>query len=242
MDRNLGTIYCSYDDHDLKYPHSPGRLILIPSAFEERWIHEIFILPDIYLLSLSYTIVGYVAKVQKSSLVVHIGRISRSYLHYIGCTATATTCADSSPCLRDCWHPCAPHFLDNPQIWKDNPLLRTDNRWLCEQLSSIQASKPYSLHWCTTQHVLDKWMLRAQTYLHAWQQHRRDHGYKRAVIPFPTAAELAAMQLLHEGDDEGQGQGQASASAVAEEDDDDSGSDEEHEVAYLRSLKRQRTK
>ena len=103
-------------------------------------------------------------------------------------------------------------------------------------------------------------MLRAQTYLHAWQQHRRDHGYKRAVIPFPTAAELAAMQLLHEGDDDdegqgqasanvvaegegqGQGQGQASASAVADEDDDDSGSDEEHEVAYLKSLKRQRTK
>ena len=76
---------------------------------------------------------------------------------------------------------------------------------------------------------------------------RRDHGYKRAVIPNPTAAELASMQLLHEGDDEGVGQGQASASANAvaeeeEEDDDDSGSDEEHEVAYLRSLKRQRTK
>ena len=82
---------------------------------------------------------------------------------------------------------------------------------------------------------------------------RRDHGYKRAVLPNPTAAELASMQLLHEGGDEGQGQasanavaegvgqGQASASAVAEEDDDDSGSDEVHEVAYLKSLKRQRT-
>ena len=87
---------------------------------------------------------------------------------------------------------------------------------------------------------------------------RRDHGYKRAVIPNPTAAELANMQLLLGGDDEGQGQGQAianavaenvgqgqgsaSASAVAEEDDDDSGSDEPHEEAYWRSLKRKRSK
>ena len=84
---------------------------------------------------------------------------------------------------------------------------------------------------------------------------RRDHGYKRAVIPNPTAAELASMQLIHEGDDEGVGQasagavaegvgqGQASAHAVAEEkEDDDSGSDEEHEVAYQNSLKKQRTK
>ena len=39
-----------------------------------------------------------------------------------------------------------------------------------------------------------------------------------------------------------EGEGQASAHAVAEEDDDDSGSDEEHEIAYLRSLKQQNTK
>ena len=86
---------------------------------------------------------------------------------------------------------------------------------------------------------------------------RRDHGYKRAVLPNPTAAERANGYLAClGGDDEGQGQasasavaegadegqGQASASATAEEDDDDSGSDEEHEVAYLKSLKRQRTK
>ena len=70
---------------------------------------------------------------------------------------------------------------------------------------------------------------------------RRDHGYKRAVIPNPTAAERASGNLAcleREDEDEGQ----ASANAVAEEDEDDSGSDEEHEVAYLRSLKRQRKK
>ena len=74
---------------------------------------------------------------------------------------------------------------------------------------------------------------------------RRDHGYKRAVIPNPTPAEQASIErarLEAMGETEGDGQGQASASAVAEEDDDDSGSDEEHEVAYLKSLKRQRTK
>ena len=88
----------------------------------------------------------------------------------------------------------------------------------------------------------------------------RDHGLKRAVIPNPTAAEEESIErarleaAMGESEYEGQGsaaasavsesvgQGQASASAVAEEDDDDSGSDEEHEVAYLKSLKRQRTK
>ena len=70
---------------------------------------------------------------------------------------------------------------------------------------------------------------------------RRDHGYKRAVLPNPTAAERANGYLACLGGDH-EGQGQASASATAEEDDDDSGSDEEHEVAYLKSLKRQRTK
>ena len=69
---------------------------------------------------------------------------------------------------------------------------------------------------------------------------RRDHGYKRAVLPNPTAAERASGNLACLGGEDA-GQGQASASAVAEEDDDDdSGSDEEHEVAYLRNLKRQR--
>ena len=73
---------------------------------------------------------------------------------------------------------------------------------------------------------------------------RRDHGFMRAVLPNPTAAERANGYLacLVREDE---GQGQASASAMAEggeEDDDDSGSDEEHEVAYLKSLKRQRTK
>ena len=88
---------------------------------------------------------------------------------------------------------------------------------------------------------------------------RGDHGYKRGVIPNPTPAEQASIERARreaegESQDDGQGQpsanavaegachGQASASAVAEEDDDDSGSDEEHEVAYLKSLKRQRTK
>ena len=87
----------------------------------------------------------------------------------------------------------------------------------------------------------------------------RDHGLKRAVIPNPTAAEQesikrARLEAMGESEYEGQGsagasavsesvgQGQATASTVAEEDDDDSGSDEEHEVAYLKSLKRQRTK
>ena len=70
---------------------------------------------------------------------------------------------------------------------------------------------------------------------------RRDHGYKRAVLPNPTAAERANGYLACLGGED-EGQGQASANAVAEEDDDDSGSDEEHEVAYLKSLKRQRTK
>ena len=70
---------------------------------------------------------------------------------------------------------------------------------------------------------------------------RRDHGFRRAVLPNPTAEERANGYLacLY-NEDEGQGQG--SASAVAEEDDDDSGSDEPHEVAYLQSLKRQRSK
>ena len=73
------------------------------------------------------------------------------------------------------------------------------------------------------------------------EQRRRDHGYKRAVLPNPTAAERASGNLACLGVEDAS-QGQASASAVAEEEeDDDSGSDEEHEVAYLRSLKRQRT-
>ena len=49
------------------------------------------------------------------------------------------------------------------------------------------------------------------------EKRRRDHGFKRSVIPPnpPTLiAELASMQLLHEGDEEGQGH--ASASAVVE--------------------------
>ena len=65
---------------------------------------------------------------------------------------------------------------------------------------------------------------------------RRDHGYKRAVIPNPTAAERANGYLACLGGED-EGQCQASGSAVAEEDDDDSGSDEPHEVAYLESLK-----
>ena len=66
---------------------------------------------------------------------------------------------------------------------------------------------------------------------------RRDHGFRRAVLPNPTAAERANGYLAClEGETEGQGQASASASAVTEEDDDDSGSDEEHEVAYRRSL------
>ena len=70
---------------------------------------------------------------------------------------------------------------------------------------------------------------------------RRDHGFRRAVLPNPTAAERANGYLACLGGED-EGQGQASASATAEEEDDDSGSDEEHEVAYLKSLKRQRTK
>ena len=69
---------------------------------------------------------------------------------------------------------------------------------------------------------------------------RRDHGFRRAVLPNPTAAERAYGYLAClGGEDEDEGQGQASANATAEEDDDDSGSDEQHEVAYLKSLKRQ---
>ena len=69
---------------------------------------------------------------------------------------------------------------------------------------------------------------------------RRNHGFRRAVLPNPTAAERANgyLSCLYSEDE---GQGQASASAVAEEDD-DSGSDEPHEVAYLKSLKRQKIK
>ena len=70
---------------------------------------------------------------------------------------------------------------------------------------------------------------------------RRDHGFRRAVLSNPTAAERANGYLACL-ENEVVGQGQASANAVAEEDDDDSGSDEEHEVAYRRSLKRRRTK
>ena len=55
---------------------------------------------------------------------------------------------------------------------------------------------------------------------------RRDHGFGRAVLPNPTAAERANGYLAClEGEEEGQGQAR-----------------EEHEVAYLKSLKRQRTK
>ena len=82
---------------------------------------------------------------------------------------------------------------------------------------------------------------------------RRDHGFRRAVLPNPTPAERASGYLAClDGDQDqvvgnavtegGGGHGQASANSVAEEDDDDSGSDEEHEVEYLKSLKRQRTK
>ena len=70
---------------------------------------------------------------------------------------------------------------------------------------------------------------------------RRDHGFRRAVLPNPTAEERANGYLACL-EPESQGQGQASACAVAEEEDDDSGSDEEHEVAYRKSQKRQRTK
>ena len=54
---------------------------------------------------------------------------------------------------------------------------------------------------------------------------------------------LLGVEDVAVGVGQGQGHGQASANAVVEkEDDDDSGSDEVHELAYLRSLKRQRTK
>ena len=74
---------------------------------------------------------------------------------------------------------------------------------------------------------------------------RSDHGFRRAVLPNPTAAEMAngyLACLYSEDKDQGQASASASANAVAEEDDDDSCSDEPHEVAYLKSLKRQRTK
>ena len=83
------------------------------------------------------------------------------------------------------------------------------------------------------------------------EDRRRNHGYKRAVIPHPTAAEQAASKrarLGHddeveegkedakEGDEgEGQGQAQASATAAAADEDDDgenddsASSDEDHE-------------
>ena len=78
------------------------------------------------------------------------------------------------------------------------------------------------------------------------EDRRRNHGYKRAVIPNPTAAEQATSKRARLGDDEaeeeedegneeGEGQGQAQASAVAAEevDDDDenndsASSDEDH--------------
>ena len=90
------------------------------------------------------------------------------------------------------------------------------------------------------------------------EERYRNHGLKRAVIPNPTAAEEESIKrarleaMGEEGGYQGQGSvgasdvsegvGQGQASAVAEEDDDNSGSDEPHEVAYLRSLKRKRTK
>ena len=87
------------------------------------------------------------------------------------------------------------------------------------------------------------------------EKRRRDHGFRRAVLRNPIAAERATSYLIcleeESTDDQGQttasavtegaGQGQASANAVPEEGDDDSGSDEEHEVAYWRSQKRRRT-
>ena len=84
------------------------------------------------------------------------------------------------------------------------------------------------------------------------EKRRRDHGFRRAVLPpNPTAAEVESNKRARleagivDDDGESEGQGNASASAVAEEkdddEDDDSGSDEEHEEAYLRSLKRKRS-
>ena len=62
---------------------------------------------------------------------------------------------------------------------------------------------------------------------------RRDHGYKRAVIPNPTEAERKRARLDRgEDEEEAEGQDQAVASAVAEEDDgenDDSGSEVEYD-------------
>ena len=58
---------------------------------------------------------------------------------------------------------------------------------------------------------------------------RRDHGYKRAVIPNPTEAERQRARLDRgEDEEETEGQGQAVASAVEEEENDDSGSDVEY--------------
>ena len=66
------------------------------------------------------------------------------------------------------------------------------------------------------------------------EDRRRNHGYKRAVIPNPTAAEQAASKRARLGDDEdeegkeeeGEGQGQAQASAVAAEEGDDGENDD----------------
>ena len=91
------------------------------------------------------------------------------------------------------------------------------------------------------------------------EERRRNHGYRRAVIPNPTPAEVESHKrdrlqagIMDEDEDQDQAGGSGSASvsanatsdvmAAAEEDDDDSGSDEPHEEAYLKSLKRQRTK
>ena len=79
------------------------------------------------------------------------------------------------------------------------------------------------------------------------EERRRNHGYKRAVIPNPTAAEQASVERARlEAEGEGevggvQGQVQATDGVLAEEVDDDSGSDEEHEVAFRKSLKRKRS-
>ena len=76
---------------------------------------------------------------------------------------------------------------------------------------------------------------------------RRNHGYKRAVIPNPTAEEEAASKRarlenedkeeeLEVEEEEGEGQGQAQASSMAVEEEEDDGenddsasSDEDHE-------------
>ena len=69
------------------------------------------------------------------------------------------------------------------------------------------------------------------------EDRRRNHGYKRAVIPNPTAAEHAASKRARLGDDEeeevqedeieGEGQGQAQASAVAVDDEEDDGENDD---------------